>query len=476
MYQYNYLFINGAWTSANRQKYREVINPATELPAGEFIQGDAADVDCAVWAARNAFKSWSQTSSQERARYIGAIAELMRSRRDELASVISQELGMPLHLALEVQVDGPIEGMLSYAAMASHMDDVDFIDNAMVVKDPIGVCAFINPWNYPLHQLVGKIAPALAAGCTMVVKPSEETPLHAFLLTEIIDQVGLPAGVFNLVTGPGTIVGEAMCTHPEVDMVSFTGSTGAGIRVAELAARSVKRVCQELGGKSPFIITADADLNAAVTHGVQDVMINSGQTCTALTRMLIPQSRYEEAVATAKKVAESLTIGDPTDATNFLGPMCSERQRNTVIDYIHKGVEEGARLVTGGVPQNGEEDGEFECGFYVRPTIFADVHNQMAIAQEEIFGPVLCMIPYESLNDAVEIANDSPFGLSGGVWAANKEEGLALARRLQTGQVFVNGGDFNYRAPFGGYKQSGNGREWGVSGLEEFIEKKAILT
>jgi len=472
MHQYDRLYIDGAWTAAHQEKYREVINPATEAPAGIFIQGGVEDVDRAVQAARRAFCSWSQTSSDERARYITAIAEAMHSRREELARLITTELGMPLHLALEVQVDGPIEGMRNYAAMAAHMDEEEVVDNALIVKDPIGVCAFINPWNYPLHQLVGKVAPALAAGCCMVVKPSEETPMHAFLLAEIMDQVGLPAGVFNLVTGPGVIVGEALCKHPEVDMVSFTGSTGAGIRVAEMAAQSVKRVCQELGGKSAFIITPDADLEAAVIHGVQDVMINSGQTCTALTRMLVPRSRYEEAIDIAKQVAESLPIGDPLAEDSFLGPMCSERQRNTVITYIEKGIEEGATLVTGGVPTQGD----FERGFYIRPTIFADVNNQMTIAREEIFGPVLCMIVYDTLDDAVAIANDSPFGLSGGVWAASLTDGLALARRLQTGQVFINGGAFNYRAPFGGYKQSGNGREWGLSGLEEFIEKKALMS
>lgn len=471
MHHYDHLYIDGAWIAAHQEKYREVVNPATEEPAGKIIQGGAEDVDRAVRSARRAFPGWSQTSSEERARYITAIAEVMRSRREELAQLITAELGMPLHLALEVQVDGPIEGMLSYAAMAHHMDEEEVVDNALIVKDPIGVCAFINPWNYPLHQLVGKVAPALAAGCCMVVKPSEETPMHAFLLAEIIDQVGLPAGVFNLVTGPGVIVGEALCKHPQVDMVSFTGSTGAGIRVAEMAAQSVKRVCQELGGKSAFIITPEADLESAVIHGVQDVMINSGQTCTALTRMLVPRSRYNETVAIAKQVAESLPIGDPLDEESFLGPMCSERQRNTVIEYIEKGIAEGATLVTGGVPSAGE----FESGFYIRPTIFADVHNQMTVAREEIFGPVLCIIAYDTLDEAVALANDSPFGLSGGVWAANKEEGLALARRLQTGQVFINGGDFNYRAPFGGYKQSGNGREWGLSGLEEFIEKKALM-
>jgi aldehyde dehydrogenase (NAD+) len=316
--------------------------------------------------------------------------------------------------------------------------------------------------------MIGKLAPALAAGCTVVVKPSQETPLHAFLLAEMVDAIGLPAGVFNLVSGPGAKVGEALARHPQVDMVSFTGSTGAGVRVAQAAAPTVKRVCLELGGKSPLLITADADLHAAVRHGVQDVMINSGQTCTALTRMLLPASRYAEALEIAEAETRALVMGDPRDPASFLGPMCSAGQRRTVLDYIRHGQEEGARLLCGG------DSGGFERGFYVAPTLFADVDNRMRIAQEEIFGPVLCLIPYADEAQALALANDSPFGLSSAVWAGSREHGLALARQIRAGQCFINGGGFNYQAPFGGYKQSGNGREWGEEGLAEFVEVKAV--
>jgi aldehyde dehydrogenase (NAD+) len=309
----------------------------------------------------------------------------------------------------------------------------------------------------------------LAAGCTVVVKPSQETPLHAFLLAQMIEDIGLPAGVFNLVSGPGSKVGEALARHPDVDMVSFTGSTGAGVRVAQAAAPSVKRVCLELGGKSPLLIAEDADLAAAVRYGVQDVMINSGQTCTALTRMLLPASRYAQALEIALEETLSLRMGDPLDPQSFLGPMCFAGQRRTVEDYIRLGQSEGARLLCGG-----DSAPDFERGHYVRPTLFADVDNRMRIAQEEIFGPVLCLIPYTDEAQAIQIANDSPFGLSSGVWAASSERALQLGRQLRAGQCFLNGAAFNYQAPFGGYKQSGNGREWGEEGLGEFVEVKAI--
>jgi aldehyde dehydrogenase (NAD+) len=368
-----------------------------------------------------------------------------------------------------VQVDGPITGLEQYVELAGLMDEVREVGNSLVIREAVGVCAFINPWNYPLHQLIGKLAPALAAGCTVVVKPSQETPLHAFLLAQMIEDIGLPAGVFNLVSGPGLKVGEALAKHPDVDMVSFTGSTGAGVRVAQAAAPSVKRVCLELGGKSPLLIAEDADLAAAVRYGVQDVMINSGQTCTALTRMLLPASRYAEAVELALAETLSLRMGDPLDPQSFLGPMCSAGQKRTVLDYIKIGQQEGARLLCGG-----DTPSAFERGFYVSPTLFADVDNRMRIAQEEIFGPVLCLIPYTDEAQAIQIANDSPFGLSSGVWAGSAERALHLGRQLRAGQCFLNGAAFNYQAPFGGYKQSGNGREWGEEGLNEFVEVKAI--
>ncbi|MEN5199101.1 aldehyde dehydrogenase family protein [Pseudomonas wadenswilerensis] len=469
MRDYPRLFIDGSWQLPSGQGLAEVINPATEAVAGRVPLGDEQDVNRAVAAARHAFGSWSQTPSSVRAGYIRALAEQLKARADEMAAVITRELGMPVQWCRAVQVDGPIVGLEQYIELAGLMDEVREVGNSLVVREAVGVCAFINPWNYPLHQLIGKLAPALAAGCTVVVKPSQETPLHAFLLAEMIEAIGLPAGVFNLVSGPGSKVGEALARHPQVDMVSFTGSTGAGVRVAQAAAPSVKRVCLELGGKSPLLITADADLDASVRYGVQDVMINSGQTCTALTRMLLPASRYEEALAIALDETRQLVMGDPQDPNSFLGPMCSAAQRRTVLDYIRIGQEEGARLLCGGDTVPG-----LERGFYVAPTLFADVDNRMRIAQEEIFGPVLCLIPYADEAQGVALANDSPFGLSSAVWAADRERALQLGRQLRAGQCFINGAAFNYQAPFGGYKTSGNGREWGEEGLAEFVETKAI--
>jgi acyl-CoA reductase-like NAD-dependent aldehyde dehydrogenase len=469
MHNHTTLFIDGRWQTPSGRGIAEVINPATEEVAGSVPLGDERDVDNAVAAARKAFNSWSRMPSSVRAGYIRALAEQLRARADEMASVITAELGMPVQWCRSVQVDGPIIGLEHYVELAGLMDEVREVGNSLVIREAVGVCAFINPWNYPLHQLIGKLAPALAAGCTVVVKPSQETPLHAFLLAQMIEAIGLPAGVFNLVSGPGSKVGEALAKHPDVDMVSFTGSTGAGVRVAQAAAPSVKRVCLELGGKSPLLIAEDADLAAAVRYGVQDVMINSGQTCTALTRMLLPASRYAEAVELAIAETRNLRMGDPLDPNSFLGPMCSAAQRRTVLDYIKVGQQEGARLVYGG-----DTAGEFERGFYVTPTLFADVDNRMRIAQEEIFGPVLCLIPYTDEAQAIQIANDSPFGLSSGVWAGSAERALQLGRQLRAGQCFLNGAVFNYQAPFGGYKQSGNGREWGEEGLNEFVEVKAI--
>ncbi|MGN7740810.1 aldehyde dehydrogenase family protein [Pseudomonas sp. 22526] len=467
MRDYNRLFIDGAWRVPSGQGRAEVADPASEQVVGRVPLGDERDVDNAVAAARRAFGPWSRTPSAVRAGYIRALAGQLRQRADEMAALITAELGMPVQWCRAVQVDGPIVGLEQYVELAGAMDEVREVGNSLVVREPVGVCAFINPWNYPLHQLIGKLAPALAAGCTVVLKPSQETPLHAFLLAEMIEAIGLPAGVFNLVSGPGSKVGEALARHPDVDMLSFTGSTGAGVRVAQAAAPSVKRVCLELGGKSPLLIGEDADLAAAVRYGVQDVMINSGQTCTALTRMLLPARRYAEALELAVEEARSLRMGDPQDPQTFLGPMCSASQRRTVEEYIRLGQQEGARLLWGGAAQ-------YERGHYVAPTLFADVDNRMRIAQEEIFGPVLCLIPYADEDQAVALANDSPFGLSSGVWAASPERALGLARQLRAGQCFINGAAFNYQAPFGGYKQSGNGREWGEEGLAEFVEIKAI--
>ncbi|OLS60200.1 aldehyde dehydrogenase family protein [Pseudomonas putida] len=469
MREYARLYIDGAWQTPGGQGMAEVIDPASESVIGRVPLGNEQDVERAVMAARRAFAEWSRTASSVRAGYIRALAEQLKARAGEMADVITAELGMPVQWCQGVQVEGPIEGLEQYVELAGLMDRVHEVGNSLVYREAVGVCAFINPWNYPLHQLIGKLAPALAAGCTVVVKPSQETPLHAFLLAEMIDAIGLPPGVLNLVSGPGSKVGEALSRHPQVDMVSFTGSTGAGVRVAQAAAPTVKRVCLELGGKSPLLVAADADLAAAVRHGVQDVMINSGQTCTALTRMLLPAQRYAEAVEIAAAEARALVMGDPRDPASFLGPMCSAAQRRTVREYIGIGEAQGARLVCGGQQAPG-----FERGFYVAPTVFADVDNRMRIAQEEIFGPVLCLIPYADEAQGIALANDSPFGLSSAVWAGTRERGLELARQMRAGQCFVNGAGFNYRAPFGGYKQSGNGREWGEEGLAEFVEIKAV--
>lgn len=470
MHKHAQLFIDGAWVAPAGSGLAEVLNPATEQVIGQVPLGDERDVEHAVLAARRAFPAWAATPSNVRAGYIQALADQLEAHGDEMAALITAELGMPVQWCRSIQVDGPLEGLRHYAELAALMDEVREVGNSLVLREPVGVCAFINPWNYPLHQLLGKLGPALAAGCTVVVKPSQETPLHAFLLAQIIQSISLPAGVFNLVSGPGAKVGEALAKHPQVDMVSFTGSTGAGVRVAQAAAPSVKRVCLELGGKSPLLIAEDADLAAAVRHGVQDVMLNSGQTCTALTRMLLPASRYAEALELAMAETASLRLGDPLDPQSFLGPMCSAGQRRTVRDYIRIGQEEGARLIYGGV----ESPRGLARGFYQQPTLFADVDNRMRIAQEEIFGPVLCLIPYADEAQAVQLANDSPFGLSSGVWAGTPERALSLARQLRAGQCFINGAAFNYHAPFGGYKQSGNGREWGQEGLAEFVEIKAV--
>ncbi len=472
MRNYQHLYINGNWVMPNGTASNEVINPATEAVVAKVPYGNAIDVDNAVKAARAAFDSWSKFSSEKRAEYLQKIASEMQKRSSNFEVTMVEELGIPVSLADDYQVCGPIAACAGFAKRCSQMDEVEEINNSLVFKEAVGVCAFINPWNYPLSQMIGKVAPALAAGCTMVVKAASQTPSHAFILAEAIDAAGLPAGVFNLVHGSGREIGEKMCSHPEVDMVSFTGSTGAGIKIAEASAPTVKRVCQELGGKSAFIITDDADLSDAVAYGVEDVMVNTGQTCTALTRMLVPVSRYEAAVQIAKDYTEAMKVGDPIDPDSYIGPMSSEAQRQTVLSYIEKGIEEGARLVTGGTkrPDN------LSKGAYVRPTIFADVNNKMVIAQEEIFGPVLAMIPYDNIDEAVEIANDTVFGLSSAVYAKDKETAITIARRLRAGQCYVNGGDFNYDAPFGGYKQSGNGREWGDEGLNEFIEIKSIQT
>lgn len=465
---YDSFYIAGEWVKPLGTDTFMVTNPATEQAIAQVPMGNAADVDRAVTAARNAFHSWSTSSAKVRCDIIHKIAELMAKREADLVEAISSAMGCPRHMTAALQVKGPTFAMGNFAERAFTMEESREAGNSLIVKEAVGVCGFINPWNYPLHQFVGKVAPALAAGCTMVIKPSEQTPLQDLIMAEIMHEAGLPAGVFNLVIGAGPIVGAALSAHPQVDMISFTGSTRAGKLIAQSAAETVKRVTQELGGKSAYIITADADLEAAVKYGIEDVMINTGQTCTALTRMLVPASRYEEAVNIAKAHTESFVVGAGDDA--FVGPMSSSRQKNVVLSYIEKGIAEGARLVTGGT----EMPAHLTQGYYVKPTVFADVNNDMTIAREEIFGPVVCMIAYDTITDAVEIANDTPYGLSSGVYAKDKEAGIAIARQLRAGQCYINGGGFNYLAPFGGYKQSGNGREFGDEGMHEFVETKSM--
>ncbi|HLF84292.1 MAG TPA: aldehyde dehydrogenase family protein [Blastocatellia bacterium] len=464
------LYVNGEWVEPAGKGMLDVINSTTEEVMGSVPEGTAEDINRAVAAARAAFDSWSATPAAERAGFLQKIAAGLVARQSEIAAIIASEVGMPLPLATMVQAGMPAMVMGSYAKLLGEYSFEEQIGNSLVVKEPVGVIGCITPWNYPLHQVVAKAAPALAAGCTVVLKPSEVAPLTAFILAEIVDDAGLPAGVFNLVTGLGPIAGEALASHPEVDMISFTGSTRAGKRVSELAAQTVKRVALELGGKSANIILDDADLEKAVRGGVSNCYFNSGQTCSAHTRMLVPRERHDEAVRIAKEAAESFTVGDPREGKAKLGPLVSEVQRDRVRSYIKKGIDEGATLVTGGA----EAPEGLDKGYFVRPTVFANVRNDMTIAREEIFGPVLSIIPYENEDDAVRIANDTVYGLAGGVWSSDIERAKRVARRLRTGQVDINGGKFNAFAPFGGYKQSGHGREMGKYGLEEFLETKSL--
>ena len=464
------LYVNGEWVQPTSSRTLDVINSTTEEVMGRIPEGTPEDIDRAVAAARAAFDSWSATSPADRAAFLQKISAGLAARQNEIAEIIASEVGMPLPLATMVQAGMPAMVMGSYAKLLAEYSFEEQIGNSLVLKEPVGVVGCITPWNYPLHQVVAKVAPALAAGCTVVLKPSEVAPLTAFILAEIIDEAGLPAGVFNLVTGLGPVVGEALASHPGVDMISFTGSTRAGKRVSELAAQTVKRVALELGGKSANIILDDADFEKAVSGGVSNCYFNSGQTCSAHTRMLVPRERQDEAVRIAKEAAESFTVGDPREGKAKLGPLVSDVQRERVRTYINKGVEEGATLVTGGA----EAPEGLDKGYFIRPTVFANVSNDMTIAREEIFGPVLSIIPYEDEDDAVRIANDTVYGLAGGVWSSDVEHAKRVARRLRTGQVDINGGQFNPFAPFGGFKQSGNGRELGRYGLEEFLETKSM--
>ncbi len=464
------LYIGGEWVEPAGSGTLEVINPTTEEVIARVPEGTAEDADRAVRAARAAFDSWSALSPYERAAYCEAIGAGLAARGDELAALITTELGMPIGLSRMVQAGLPA---VTFASMPELVEEIAWeeeVGNSLIVREAAGVVAAITPWNYPLHQIANKVAPAIAAGCTVVVKPSEIVPLNAFVLAEICEAVGLPAGVFNLVTGTGPVVGEAIVSHPETDMISFTGSTRSGRRVSELAAAGVKPVALELGGKSPLVILDDADLEQAVTDGVAKCFLNSGQTCSALTRMLVPRDQLEAAERIAAVVAEAFAAGDPFVDGSAMGPLVSKAQRGRVRAYIEKGTEEGAKLVTGGAePPEG-----LDTGWFVQPTVFSGVSSDMTIAQEEIFGPVLSIMPYEDEEDAVRIANDTIYGLAGGVWSADEERAKKVAARIRTGQVEINGGTFNPLAPFGGYKQSGHGRELGRYGLEEFLVAKSL--
>ncbi len=474
VHDHDKLYIDGAWVPSTGDGSIEVINASTEEVMGQIPEGTPADVDRAVAAAKAAFETWGQTAPAERQKYLQALSEQLGARNQEIAETICGEVGMPMFLSQLIQAGLPQAVSGSYVQILDEFQWEEEIGNSLIVHEPVGVVGCITPWNYPLHQIVAKVAPALAAGCTVVLKPSEIAPLNAFILADIIDDIGLPAGVFNLVSGTGTVVGEAIAAHPDIDMVSFTGSTRAGKRVAELAAQTVKRVALELGGKSANILLDDLEgeeLDKAARAGVGSCYLNSGQTCTAFTRLLVPRSKHDEIVDILRDEVETVyTIGDPAAGDGRLGPLISDAQRSRVRDYIRRGEEEGATLVTGGADQ----PEELPKGYYVKPTVFADVRNDMTIAQEEIFGPVLSVIPYDDESDAVRIANDTVYGLAGGVWGADVERAKAVARKVRTGQLDVNGGSFNPLAPFGGYKQSGNGRELGKYGLEEFLQTKSL--
>ncbi len=463
------LYVDGRWTAAAGASTIAVVSPSTEEIIGRVPEGTPADVDAAAAAARAAFERWAATAPAERAAFLSKIHEGLKARADEIGRTIAAEVGMPLKLATRIQAGSPIYTFAMYAKMLGGFAFEERVGNSIVLREPAGVVGAITPWNYPLHQIAAKVAPALAAGCTVVLKPSEIAPLNAFILAEVVHAAGLPKGVFNLVTGYGPVVGEAIARHPEVDMVSFTGSVRAGKRVAELGAQHVKRVTLELGGKSAAIVLEDADLAQAVKSTVNACFLNTGQTCSAHTRLLVPESRYEEAARLAVEAARTFTVGDPFGDAR-LGPLTSKAQLERVRGYIAKGVAEGAQLLAGGAePPEG-----VARGWFVRPTVFGRVDPRSTIAQEEIFGPVLAIIAYRDEDDAVRIANDTIYGLAGGVWSKDEERAKRVARRLRTGQVDINGGAFNMQAPFGGYKQSGRGRELGRPGLEEYLEYKSL--
>ena len=473
MKNYDAIYIDGQWIPSDGKKTLSVFDSTNEEVMATIPEGTASDVAKAAKAAKAAFISWSTTPPATRAKYLNAISDALAARMDEISSAITRETGMSKMLSNMIQVGLPIGSFKQAAVLAESFEFEKQVGSSLVVREPIGVVGCITPWNYPLHQIAAKVAFALASGCTVVLKPSEVAPIDAFMLAEIIHEAKLPAGVFNLVTGTGPVVGEAISASPDIDMISFTGSTRAGKLVMQTGSETVKKVALELGGKSANIICEDLDTETfakAVMSGTGQAFLNSGQTCSLLSRMLVPRARLAEAEGLAAAVAGSMKVGDPfTEGTN-LGPLASAAQRDRVVSYINKGIDEGAKLIAGG-PEAPEG---LEKGYYVKATVFSEVNNKMTIAQEEIFGPVLVLIPYDGIDEAVDIANDSPYGLAGAVYAANQETGIAIARRIRTGQVTVNNGRFNPNAPFGGYKQSGIGRELGEYGFEEFLEVKSL--
>lgn len=468
---YEKFYIDGAWVDPESADRIDVVNPATEEEIARVSLGNAVDVDRAVAAARGAFDKYARSSRDERIALFERIIATYDDHYDEIAEAISQEMGAPIGFAKELQA---LTGKVHFATALAILRDYAFDEDrgaTRIVKEPIGVCGLITPWNWPVNQIACKLAPALAVGCTVVLKPSEIAPLSAMVLAKVLDEADLPRGAFNLVNGDGAGVGQYVASHKDIDMVSFTGSTRGGIAVAKAAADTVKRVSQELGGKSPNIILEDADLEVAVIGGVQGVMANSGQSCNAPTRMLVPANLHDKAAAIAKMVADSIKLGSPKNPETQMGPVVSERQWNIIQNLIGVGVDEGATLVCGGL---GRPDG-LERGYYVKPTVFANVQNHMRIAREEIFGPVLCIIPYKDEEEAIAIANDTAYGLSAYVQSADLDRARAVAARLRAGMVHLNGAPVDFNAPFGGYKHSGNGREWGAEGFDEFVEVKAVM-
>ena len=470
MHTRDQLYIDGKWVQPIGTGSIDIINPATEEIIGKIPVGSKEDIDIAASAARIAFDSWSKSSIETRIDILNALSNALKERGEDIAQTITAEVGTPIGYSRVAMVGTPRVVSRSYAKILENFDWEEKVRNSIIRKEPIGVCAFITPWNFPLHQIIGKVAPAIAAGCTMILKPSKEAPLSAFILADILHEIGLPSGVFNLISGHGSEIGNYMSSHPEVDMVSFTGSTGAGISVSEAAATTVKRVTLELGGKSANVALEDADPTLVAKKAIGACHQNSGQTCSALTRLIIPESMSDEVYEIIAEKNNSYTVGDPLEESTRCGPMVSLRQQKSVSKYIESGINEGATLISGGL---GMPEG-ISKGYYVKPTIFANVSPDMKIWKEEIFGPVLVITTYKSEEEALKLANDSIYGLSGGVWSKDEERAIKCAKDMRTGQVSVNGGAFNVSAPFGGYKLSGNGRELGAHGLNEFLEIKSI--